>query len=236
MTLKEIHQELNRLAEPVRAKFSQRYFTGRSGYGADDKFIGLTVPLVREVVKLAADSPPEVVLSLLQSPIHEERLLALLIWVRQFAKGDIAQRKRIFRSYLEHTKWINNWDLVDASARDIVGAWLADKDRSILYRLVKSPSLWERRIAIIATHYFIREKELQDTFALSEMLLTDREDLIHKAVGWMLREAGKRDLAALERFLVKHQQQMPRTTLRYAIEKLPEKRRQEYLRGTARSR
>ncbi len=236
MTLKEIRLELNRLGEPVRAKFSQRYFTGRSGYGADDKFIGLTVPQVRAVLKRAVDSPIEVVLVLLKSPIHEERLLALLIWVRQFAKGDTTLREQIFRSYLEHTKWINNWDLVDASARDIVGAWLADKDRKVLYRLVKSPSLWERRIAIIATHYFIREKELQDTFALSEILLTDREDLIHKAVGWMLREAGKRDLAALERFLVKHQQEMPRTTLRYAIEKLPEKRRQEYLSGTARLR
>jgi 3-methyladenine DNA glycosylase AlkD len=233
MTLKEIRTELEKRAQPIRAQSSQRYFTGRSGYGAGDKFIGLTVPQVREVMKLAADSPAKVVLSLLQSPIHEERLLALLIWVRQFAKGDAVQRESIFQSYLENTQWINNWDLVDTSARDIVGGWLVDKDRSVLYRLARSSSLWERRIAIIATFYFIRERDFRDTLAISELLLGDREDLMHKAVGWMLREAGKRDLGALEGFLVQHQREMPRTMLRYAIEKLPEKRRQEYLRGTA---
>jgi len=189
---------------------------------------------VREVVALAGDASAKVVLSLLKSPIHEERLLALLIWVRQFTKGDEATREAIYESYLEHTRWINNWDLVDASARDIVGGWLADRDRSVLYMLAKSPSLWERRIAIIATFHFLRTKDFKDTLALSELLLADKEDLMHKATGWMLREAGKRDLSVLEGFLVKHQQRMPRTMLRYAIEKLPEKRRQEYLRGAAR--
>lgn len=208
--------------------------TGPGGYGEGDRFIGLTVPQVREVVKLAAEASPKVVSSLLKSPIHEERLTALLIWVRQFAKGDEAQREAIYRSYLEHTRWINNWDLVDTSARDIVGAWLADKDRKVLYALAKSASLWERRIAIVATFYFIREEEFQDTLAISEMLLEDEEDLMHKATGWMLREVGKRDQAAMEGFLVKHQRCMPRTMLRYAIEKLPEGRRQAYLQGKAR--
>lgn len=235
MTLKEIRLELDRRVDPAKAAILQKFFkTGPGEYGAGDKFIGLTVPQVREVVALAGDASAKVVLSLLKSPIHEERLLALLIWVRQFAKGDEATREAIYESYLEHTRWINNWDLVDTSARDIVGGWLADKDRSVLYALAKSPSLWERRIAIIATFHFIRTKDFKDTLALSGLLLADEEDLMHKAVGWMLREAGKRDLSVLEEFLVKHQTRMPRTMLRYAIEKLPEKRRREYLQGAAR--
>lgn len=235
MTLKEIRLELDCRVDPAKVAILQKFFkTGPGEYGAGDKFIGLTVPQVREVVALAGDASAKVVLSLLKSPIHEERLLALLIWVRQFTKGDEATRKAIYESYLEHTRWINNWDLVDASARDIVGGWLADRDRSVLYALAKSKSLWERRIAIIATFHFIQAKDFKDTLAISEMLLADEEDLMHKATGWMLREAGKRDLSVLEGFLVKHQQRMPRTMLRYAIEKLPEKRRQEYLRGAAR--
>ncbi len=234
MTLKEIRHELDRRVDPTKVAIFQKFFkTGLGEYGAGDKFIGLTVPQVREVVALAQEASPGVVRGLLKSPIHEERLLALLIWVRQFTKGDEATRAMIYRSYLEHTRWINNWDLVDTSARDIVGGWLADKDRSVLYTLVKSKSLWERRIAIIATFHFIRTKDFKDALALSELLLQDEHDLMHKAVGWMLREMGKRDLPVLERFLIQHQQQMPRTMLRYAIEKLPERRRQEYLRGTA---
>jgi 3-methyladenine DNA glycosylase AlkD len=234
MTLKEIRRELERRVDPTKVAIFQKFFkTGPGEYGAGDKFIGLTVPQVREVVALAQEASPGVVRGLLKSPIHEERLLALLIWVRQFTKGDEATRAMIYRSYLEHTRWINNWDLVDTSARDIVGGWLADKDRSVLYTLVKSKSLWERRIAIIATFHFIRTKDFKDALALSELLLQDEHDLMHKAVGWMLREMGKRDLPVLERFLIQHQQQMPRTMLRYAIEKLPERRRQEYLRGTA---
>lgn len=234
MTLKEIRTELDRRAHPQRAESSLKYFTGRSGYGAGDKFIGLTVPQVREVVRLAADSPTNVVLALLQSSIHEERLLALLIWVQQFAKGDAKTREAIYKGYLANTRWVNNWDLVDTSARDIVGRWLEDKDRSILYELARSEDMWERRIAIVATYHFIRLNDYRDTLAISELLLSDTENLLHKATGWMLREVGKRDLPVLERFLVKHQQHLPRTALRYAIEKLPEKRRQEYLKGVAR--
>ena len=235
MTLTEIRAELHRRANPAKAKVLQRFFkTGPGEYGEGDKFIGITVPELREVVAQAWQIDERVVLSLLRSPIHEERLLALLIWVKQFARGGLAERERIYHAYLQHTRWINNWDLVDSSARDIVGAWLVDKDRSVLYQLVKSTSLWERRIAIIATFHFIRTKDFKDTLALSELLLTDEEDLMHKAVGWMLREVGKRDVAAMESFLIRHQARMPRTMLRYAIEKLPEKQRQEYLRGVAR--
>ncbi len=235
MKLTEIRAELHRHAYPARAALMQGFFkTGPGGYGEGDRFIGLTVPQVRGVVKLAAEASPKVVSSLLKSPIHEERLTALLIWVRQFAKGDEVRREAIYEGYLEHTRWINNWDLVDTSARDIVGAWLADKDRRVLYTLAKSASLWERRIAIVATFYFIREEEFQDTLAISELLLEDDEDLMHKATGWMLREVGKRDQGTMESFLVKHQRRMPRTMLRYAIEKLPEGRRQAYLQGKAR--
>ncbi|HEY1173028.1 MAG TPA: DNA alkylation repair protein [Verrucomicrobiae bacterium] len=232
MTLKAIRAQLHAYANPRRAALMQVFFqTAPGGYGAGDKFIGLTVPQVREVVRSGWEVSPSVVLGLLKSPIHEERLLALLIWVRQFSKGDEVRREAIYQSYLEHTRWINNWDLVDASARDIVGAWLADKDRGVLYKLAKSADLWERRIAIIATFYFIREKDSKDTVAISEMLLRDEEDLIHKATGWMLRETGKRDLEVLEGFLRKHCRTMPRTMLRYAIEKLPEVRRRAYLQG-----
>lgn len=232
MTLKEIRTALHAYSNPRRAELMQVFFKTAPGeYGAGDKFIGLTVPQVREVVRLGREASPGAVLGLLKSPIHEERLLALLIWVRQFATGDEARRKAIYQSYLEHTRWINNWDLVDASARDIVGVRLADKDRSVLYTLAKSKSLWERRIAIIATFHFIRSGDLKDSLAICELLLGDEEDLIHKAAGWMLREAGKRNLAAMETFLIKHQRTMPRTMLRYAIEKLPEVRRRAYLQG-----
>ncbi len=232
MILKDIRTMLHQHAYPARAALMQGFFkTGPGEYGEGDQFIGLTVPQVRGVVKLASGASLKVVAALLKSPIHEERLTALLIWVKQFAKGDETQRESIYQSYLEHTRWINNWDLVDTSARDIVGAWLADKDRSVLYSLAKSKSLWERRIAIIATFHFLKQKEFRDTLAISELLLEDKEDLMHKATGWMLREMGKRDVAVLEGFLLKYQQKMPRTMLRYAIEKFPEKRRREYLRG-----
>jgi 3-methyladenine DNA glycosylase AlkD len=234
MNLSQIRTELHRHAYPARAALMQEFFqTGPGGYGEGDRFLGLTVPQVREVVKLSAGASFKTVSSLLKSPIHEERLTALLIWVRQFAKGDEAQRGAIYQGYLAHARWINNWDLVDASARDIVGVWLADKDRAVLYRLVESPSLWERRIAVVATFHFIREGGFADILALCERLLKDEEDLIHKATGWMLREVGKRDQAVMEGFLIQHQRVMPRTMLRYAIEKLPEARRQAYLQGKA---
>jgi 3-methyladenine DNA glycosylase AlkD len=169
---------------------------------------------------------------LLQSPIHEDRSLALLILVHAFTKDDAATKKKIYDAYLSHTDFINNWDLVDVSAPHIVGAYLKDKSRKPLYKLAKSNSLWERRISIIATQHFIRQNDFADTLQIAKLLLHDQHDLIHKAVGWMLREIGNRDLATEEAFLQVHYRMMPRTLLRYAIEKFPEAKRQAYLKGT----
>ena len=162
---------------------------------------------------------------LLGSEIHEDRLLALLIFVRNATKGDEATKRRVYELYLVHTRFINNWDLVDASARDIVGGYLYERDRKPLYRLARSKSVWERRIAIIATHFFIARRDFADTLKIAEQLLADPHDLIHKATGWMLREVGKRDQPTLERFLQTHHAAMPRTALRYAIERFPEELR-----------
>src|SRR5207248_1357595 len=167
---------------------------------------------------------------LLQSPVHEDRSLALLILADAATRGDAARRKQIYDLYLAHVRFVNNWDLVDVSAAAIVGGHLAGRSRRPLVRLAKSASLWERRIAVVATHHFIRRGEFADTLAVAELLLGDREDLIHKAVGWMLREVGQRDRAVLEGFLRRHRR-MPRTTLRYAIERFPEELRRAYLRG-----
>jgi 3-methyladenine DNA glycosylase AlkD len=171
--------------------------------------------------------------TLLKSATHEDRLLALLILVRRVAKSDAAAKKRAYALYLAHTRYVNNWDLVDASARDIVGAYLADKARNPLYRLAASPSLWERRISIVATHYFIRQDDFADTLKIAERLLGDREDLIHKAVGWTLREVGKRHQPTLETFLRRHGRIMPRTALRYALKRFPADVRRAYLDGSA---
>ena len=168
---------------------------------------------------------------LLRSSYHEDRLLALLILARAYLRGDDAVKEEAFDVYLKNTRFINNWDLVDSSAADIVGAFLSDKDRDVLYRLARSSSLWERRIAIIATFHFIRRGDFSETLKIAELLLADREDLIHKAVGWMLREVGNQNMKIEEEFLTSHYQRMPRVMLRYAIEKLPEARRQRYLRG-----
>jgi 3-methyladenine DNA glycosylase AlkD len=177
-------------------------------------------------------TPIDDVLQLLQSPIHEDRSLALLILVHAFTKDDAATKKKIYEAYLAHTDFINNWDLVDVSAPHIVGAYLKDKSRKPLYKLAKSNSLWERRISIIATQHFIRQNDFADTLQIAKLLLHDQHDLIHKAVGWMLREIGNRDLATEEAFLQVHYRMMPRTLLRYAIEKFPEAKRQAYLKGT----
>jgi len=170
-------------------------------------------------------------MALLTSSIHEERFLALLILVRNFASGDEIEKGKIYDLYLENTSYINSWDLVDGSAHHIVGVFLMDKNKASLYRLAKSENLWERRIAVVSTFHFIKNDQFQETLKIAEILLTDPEDLIHKAVGWMLREIGKRDMAAEERFLKKHSMKMPRTMLRYAIEKFPEPKRQRYLKG-----
>jgi 3-methyladenine DNA glycosylase AlkD len=232
MTATQIQKRLRGFATKEKAAVLQRFFkTGPGQYGEGDRFIGVMVPQVRQVVKEFADAPLSEALKLLRSPVHEERLLALLLLVHQFEQGDDVARKRIYTSYLKSTKYINNWDLVDLSAPKIVGPYLDGGPRALLYRFVRSKNLWERRIAILATFPYIRKGDFVDVLALSEKLLADDEDLMHKAVGWMLREVGKKDVGTLERFLKKHHQRMPRTALRYAIERFPEAKRRKYLKG-----
>ena len=232
MQLRDLRQALRRFADPKRAAGALRYFkTGPGEYGAGDQFLGVTVPQTRSLLS-ASDALSEAdVLTLLRSEWHEERLLALLIFVRRFAKaaGDDAAREHLVKLYLANTAWINNWDLVDSSAPQILGTWLLSRERPVLRRLAKSTSLWEQRIAIIATQALIREGQFADTLALCEHFLPHPHDLIHKACGWMLREAGKRDVSVLQRFLEQHAGRMPRTMLRYAIEKLTATERQHYL-------
>lgn len=229
--INEVRRDLKKLAKPAKSQTLQRFFkTGQGQYGEGDKFIGVMVPDIRRVAKKYRDLPLKEAVSLLHSPIHEERLCALLIMVDQYSRGDSKKQKKIFDLYLKNYKYINNWDLVDLTAPRIVGAYLMNKPRAILYKLAKSKNLWQKRIAIIATFQFIYSGQSKDTIKISEILLSDQHDLIHKAVGWMLREVGKRcDEKILLAFLDRHCQNMPRTMLRYAIERLPEKRRQKYL-------
>ena len=232
MTTKDISNILRDLADPVIAEHSQRFFkTGKGEYGEGDQFLGIRVPALRkQVKKYQATSLPDVK-KLLMSPFHEERLFALLLLVHKFSQGNDAEKTTIYQLYLDHTQYINNWDLVDSSAYKIVGVYLETRDRQILYQLAQSCNLWERRIAIMSTFQFIRNDQFDDTLQLSELLLNDSEDLIHKAVGWMLREIGKRDVATEKAFLKTHYKTMPRTMLRYAIEKFPKQERQQYLTG-----
>jgi len=232
MQIEEIKQSLNELADPEVACHSQRFFkTGPGEYGEGDVFLGIRVPQLRSLAKHCQLLPLEDIYQLLTSAYHEERLLAVIILVNQYKKANAAQKLQIYRMYLTNKQYINNWDLVDTSADPIVGAQLLYKDRRPLYRLVKSKSLWDRRIAIMATFHFIKQHDFNETLGLAELLLCDKEDLLHKAVGWMLREIGKRDIAEEERFLQKYYQLMPRTMLRYAIEKFPKDRQQQYLKG-----
>lgn len=234
MSVTEIKRQLRSLADPEKAQGLQRFFkTGPGQYGEGDRFLGIKVPKLREVAKVQVGLPPDRVAKLLMSAVHEERMTALLIWTYQFARSDDAVRSEIFRIYLAHTNWINNWDLVDVSAPPITGVFLLDQDKKPLYTLAGSDNLWERRIAMVATLTFIRHHRFEDTLAIARLLLKDDHDLIHKAAGWMLREVGKRDQKAMEGFLLKYYQEMPRTMLRYAIERLPEKRRMDYLKGRA---
>jgi 3-methyladenine DNA glycosylase AlkD len=217
-------------ANAADARILQRFFkTGPGEYGAGDRFRGIRVPVLRRLTRTFAPLPLPEVLRLLASRHHEDRLLALLLLVRQFERAREDDRRKIVDAYLRHTRHINNWDLVDLSAPNIVGAWVAAHPGDLLERLVRSASLWERRIAIVATLALIRQRRLEPTLALARLLLHDREDLLHKATGWMLREAGKRDENALRRFLDQHAAAMPRTMLRYAIERLPERDRRAYL-------
>jgi 3-methyladenine DNA glycosylase AlkD len=228
--LSRIRKKLRTAGSREKAMVLQRFFkTGAGEYAEGDKFIGVKVPDTRKIAREHQDLKVKDLLVLLKSYLHEERLLALLIIIGQFGKAGKKDRTRLYRLYLRNTRYINNWDLVDLSAPQIIGAYLADKDKKPLYGLVRSKSLWERRIAIIATFNFIKDGDFRETLSLAEMLLTDKEDLIHKAVGWMLREVGKRDREKLEEFLGKYTPQMPRTMLRYAIERLPEGKKSHYL-------
>jgi 3-methyladenine DNA glycosylase AlkD len=232
MTGAAIRRRLAAHAEPDRVPLLRRFFkTGPGGYGEGDVFAGVRLSGIHEVCRGCRGAGLGAIRTLLRSRVHEERLLALLLLVDAFKRGDDAARRSIYEFYLSHTAFINNWDLVDSSAPSIVGAWLYERSRSPLRRLAKSTSLWERRIAILATQYFIRQGELEETFRIADMLLDDPHDLIHKAVGWMLREAGNRDGAAERRFLKTRYRRMPRTMLRYAIEKYPLAERKKYLAG-----
>ena len=233
MKTQEITKRLKALGNKEHAAVSQRFFkTGPGEYGEGDIFLGIKVPVLRKLAKEHIDLSLGDIKKIIRSKFHEERLLSLLIMVAQFTKGDQNKKKSIYQLYLKSTKFINNWDLVDTSAHYIVGPYLKDKSRAPLFKLAKSKNLWERRIAIMSTFHFIKNDEFTDTLKIAKILLQDPEDMIHKAVGWMLREIGKRDLKEEEAFLKPHYREMPRTMLRYAIEKFPEPKRKRYLKGT----
>ena len=232
MTVEEVRKLLRGLGDAQAAQHAQRFFkTGKGEYGAGDRFLGIRVPVLRTQIRHCVQLPQKAILSLLHSPFHEERLFALLLLVDRFSKAGETQRTGIFKHYLANTRYINNWDLVDSSASQIVGAYLEDKDRRVLYDLADSADLWERRIAIISTFHFIRKSDFADTLGIAALLQNDQHDLIHKAVGWMLREVGKRDVHIEEEFLRSRYREMPRTMLRYAIERFPEQKRKKYLQG-----
>lgn len=221
---------LRAAADAARAAFLPSFFkTGPGQYGEGDRFLGISVPPIRRFAAEFERLPLNEVERLLESPWHEARLLAVIVLARQYRRGGPVDQAAIVRLYLRRTDRINNWDLVDVSAPAIVGAHLLTRRRSILRRLARSSSVWERRIAIVATYRFIQEGQYQDTLDLAERLLGDRHDLIHKATGWMLREVGKRDDRVLRRFLDRHAAAMPRTALRYAIERLPPADRRRYM-------
>ena len=228
-----ITKEMRKLANSKIAEHSQRFFkTAKGEYGEGDVFIGIRVPELRKLAKKYIELSITDLKKLVKSKIHEERLTGLLILVNKYKSAKVEQeREKLYQLYIRHFKYINNWDLVDVTCPHIIGRHLMDKNREILYVWAKSDHLWTRRIAIITNGWFIRNGDLRDVFKISKILLTDKHDRIHKAVGWMLREAGKKDLKALEAFLKKHYKNMPRTMLRYSIEKFPESKRKKYLSG-----
>jgi 3-methyladenine DNA glycosylase AlkD len=229
----EISKRLQKMGNKEDARFLQGFFkTGIGQYGEGDISLGIRVPAVRKLAKEYKNLPLEETLLLLHSPYHEVRLFALISLVNTFAKTDESTQKKIYDLYLANTSHINNWDLVDISAPNIVGTYLFIKSKKPLYQLAKSKSLWERRIAVLATFYFIKNDQLDDSIKIAEILLKDKEDLIHKAVGWMLREVGKRNYKTAEIFLQKHCRTMPRTMLRYAIEKFSPSKRKMFLNRT----
>jgi 3-methyladenine DNA glycosylase AlkD len=233
-TLAQLRRDIQAAANPKDAIFLQRYFrTGPGQYGEGDVFLGIRVPATRAIVRRHRDLAPAGRLTLLRSKFHEERLVALLLLVHAYQKGDEKTRARICRDYLAHSRHINNWDLVDCSAEHIVGPELGKSvSEAKLTKLARSKLLWDRRIAMLATFHWIKQEEFGPALRIAELLLEDEEDLMHKAVGWMLREIGKRDRAVLVRFLRGHCRTMPRTALRYAIEHFAEPERKRYLTGT----
>lgn len=225
-------KELEELKNLEQAKILQRFFkTGKGEYGEGDIFLGIKVPIQREIAEKYKNLNLVKIGELLKSKIHEHRLIGLIILVKKYEKSPEKERENLFNFYLNNTKFINNWDLVDLSAPNIIGNFLLNKDRKILYTLANSKNLWERRIAIVSTFAFIRKYDFEDALTISEILLKDNSDLISKATGWMLREIGKRNEKILENFLRFHYKNISRITLRYAIEKFPEEKRKLYLQG-----
>lgn len=226
-----LKSDLNALANPSKAKLLQGFFkTGKGEYGEGDKFLGVSVPDTRKIAKKYMHLPLQEISPILDSKIHEERLCALLVLVEKFRKASEEERKKIYEFYWKHSKKVNNWDLVDLSAHKIVGEYLQDKDKNVLLDLVKSENLWQKRIAVVSTFSFISRNDFKYSLKIAKILLEDKNDLIHKAVGWMLREIGKKDKKVLVKFLEENAAVMPRTMLRYAIEKFSEKERKKFLR------
>lgn len=223
---KTITNKLQALSDAEKREIFPKFFkAGKGEYGEGDRFLGVTVPNIRAIAKLHKDISIEEIRELIQSEWHEVRLCALIIMVEKSKKKDEALRKELFNLYLSQTERINNWDLVDLSCRFIIGEYLLDKSRDLLYQLAQSPLLWDNRIAIVSTYAFIRKGQLEDTYALSDLMMQHPHDLMHKAIGWMLREAGKRDSERLYDYVMSHRADMPRTMLRYAIEKFSPKER-----------
>jgi len=229
-TSADVKKDLKKLANPKKAKLLQGFFkTGKGEYGDGDIFLGVMMPQQRAVGKKYRGISLSEISKLLKSKIHEHRMVAVVILAERSKKGDEKERKKNYEFYLKNTKYINNWDLIDVTTPHVVGRYLLDKPKGVLYKLAKSKSLWERRISIIATSFFIYNNKFDDTLKIAEILLNDDHDLIHKAVGWMLREVGKKDQAVEEKFLKKYHKKMPRTMLRYSIEKFDDKKRKFYM-------
>ena len=230
--VQKVRYALKDLANKEKALHLQKYFkTGKGEYGEGDIFLGIRVPEIRKLVREFRGLSTGEASELIKSKYHEERLFSLLAMVDIYKRGDDKDKREIYKLYLKNTKFINNWDLVDLSAPNIVGAYLMDRDKKPLYGLAKSNDLWKRRISIMSTFSFIKNNLFDDTLKIAKILLHDKEDLIHKATGWMLREVGKRNMEVEEVFLKKIYKGMPRTMLRYSIERFPEKKRQMYLKG-----
>ncbi|HBX66367.1 MAG: DNA alkylation repair protein [Balneola sp.] len=228
----EVIAQLKNLANPEKAKHSTRFFkSGPGEYGEGDKFLGIKVPDQRKIAKEYRDLPANEIEKLLQNEFHEVRLTAVMLMTYKVEKGGVDELEEMTRLYLNNLPAMNNWDIVDSSCHKILGPFLEDKERGLLYDFAQSDDLWKKRIAMITTYHFIKQEDFTDTIKIAEILVDDDHDLIHKAVGWMLREVGNRDLETEEEFLRKYYQNMPRTMLRYAIEKLEEPLRLKYLHG-----